>query len=77
MRLEGRIEVGPYATGSKSARKHQVFLVTGDGERLRIRRYDGPSMRDSVLEAMDGTDVVAEGQRRDELFIATDVRQKR
>jgi hypothetical protein len=76
MRLEGRIQVGPYATGSKSARKHQAFLVTPEGERLRLRRYDGPSMRDDVLEAMDGEDVVAEGQRRDALFIATDVRRK-
>jgi len=34
MVIEGRIEIGPYAAGSKSARKHQVFLVTSDGERF-------------------------------------------
>jgi hypothetical protein len=71
--IEGRIEIGPYGGTSKSARKHQAFLVTPDGERLLLRRYDGPSMRDETLEALEGQTVVAEGQRRDDLFIATRV----
>lgn len=70
MRLQGRIEIGPFGGTSKSARRHQAFLVTPDGERLQLRRYDGPSMRDAVLEAMAGQDVVADGLRRDGLFIA-------
>ena len=73
MKLEGRVEIAPYGADSKSARKHQAFLVTPGGERLRLRRYDGPPMRDTTLEAMDGQHVVAEGQRREQLFIATDV----
>ena len=73
MKLAGRVEIAPYGADSKSARKHQAFLVTPGGERLRLRRYDGPPMRDTTLEAMDGQDVVAEGQRREQLFIATDV----
>jgi hypothetical protein len=74
MRRQGRIEVGPWGGQSKSGRQHQVFLVTDSGERLRLRRYDGPSMRDEVLEAMSGQDVVVEGIERDRLFIATTVR---
>ena len=35
-----------------------------------LRRYDGPSMRDEVLEAMAGQTVVADGLLRDRLFIA-------
>jgi hypothetical protein len=70
MRVQGRIEIGPFGGASKSARQHQAFLVTTDGERLQLRRYDGPSMRDAVLEAMAGQDVVADGLRRDRLFIA-------
>lgn len=70
MRIEGRVEIGPYGGTSKSARKHQAFLVTAGGERLLLRRYDGPAMRDEQLEALDGHDVVAEGLRRDDLFIA-------
>lgn len=73
MRIQGRIEIGPFGGQSKSARRHQAFLVTADGERLQLRRYDGPSMRDAVLEAMAGQDVVADGQRRAGLFIATSV----
>ena len=73
-RLKGRIEINAYAVGSKSAREHQAFLVTADGERLLLRRYDGPTMRDAVLEAMDGKEVVAEGMRRDRVFIAKQVR---
>ena len=74
MVIEGRIEIGPYAPGSKSARKHQVFLVTSDGERLILRRYDGPPMRDEVLEELSGHDVVADGTQRGGLFIATALR---
>lgn len=74
MRLQGRIEVGPYGGVSKSARQHQAFLVTADGERLLLRRYGGPSMRDEVLEAMAGQEVVADGLLRDRLFIARDLR---
>ena len=70
MRVQGRIEIGPYGGVSKSARQHQAFLVTTGGERLQLRRYDGPSMRDPVLEGMAGQDVVADGLRRDRLFIA-------
>lgn len=70
MRVHGRVEIGPYARGSKSARQHQAFLVTDDGERLLLRRYDGPSMRDEVLEAMAGQAVVADGLLRDRVFIA-------
>lgn len=68
------MEVHPYGADSKSARKHQAFLVTATGERLLLRRHDGPPMRDAALEAMNGVDVVAEGQRRDRLFVATHVR---
>jgi hypothetical protein len=71
MRVHGRIEIGPFGGVSKSARQHQAFLVTSDGERLQLRRHDGPSMRDPVLEGMAGQNVVADGQRRDRLFIAT------
>jgi hypothetical protein len=74
VRLEGQVEVRPYAVGSKSERQHQVFLVTPTGERLLLRRYDGPPMRDTVLEALAGQSVVAVGERHDRLFIATDVR---
>ena len=74
MVIEGRIEIGPYATGSKSARKHQAFLVTSGGERLVLRRYDGPPMRDEVLEELSGQDVVADGMQRGSLFIATALR---
>jgi hypothetical protein len=74
MRIEGRVEIGPYGGDSKSARKHQAFLVTADGERLLLRRYDGPTLRDEVLEALGGRDVVAEGLRRGDLFIAKAVR---
>ena len=70
MRIAGRVEIGPYGGTSKSARKHQAFLVTAAGERLLLRRYDGPAMRDEQLEALDGCDVVADGLRRDDLFIA-------
>lgn len=70
MRVQGRIEIGPFGGVSKSARQYQAFLVTTDGERLQLRRYDGPSMRDAVLEALDGQEVVADGLRRDRLFIA-------
>jgi hypothetical protein len=70
MRVHGRVEIGPFGGSSKSARQHQAFLVTADGERLQLRRYGGPSMRDSVLEDLAGQDVVADGQRRDGLFIA-------
>ena len=70
MRREGRVEIGPWGGHSKSGRQHQEFLVTAEGERLRLRRYDGPSMRDEVLEAMEGKEVVVEGMLRDELFIA-------
>ena len=44
--------------------------MTDDGERLQLRRYDGPSMRDEVLESMAGQDVVVDGLRRDRLVIA-------
>ena len=70
MRIEGRVEIGPYGGTSKSARQHQAFLVTPDGERLLLRRYDGPSLRDEELEALEGQAVVADGLRRDDLFIA-------
>ncbi len=70
MRREGRIEIGPWGGHSKSGRQHQAFLVTTEGERLRLRRHDGPSMRDEVLEAMEGKEVVVEGLLRDRLFIA-------
>lgn len=70
MRIAGRVEIGPYGGASKSARRHQAFLVTAEGERLLLRRYDGPAMRDEALEALEGQDVVAEGLRRDDLFIA-------
>jgi hypothetical protein len=70
MRRRGRVEIGPWGGHSKSGRQHQAFLVTAEGKRLRLRRYDGPSMRDEVLEAMEGKDVVVEGLLRDELFIA-------
>jgi hypothetical protein len=74
MTLRGRIDIGPYGADSKSARAHQAFLVTGDGQRLLLRRHDGPSMRDGVLEAMAGREVIAEGLLRGTLFIATDLR---
>lgn len=74
MELTGRIELGPYGGVSKSAREHQAFLVTTGGERLQLRRYDGPTMRDDVLEKLAGQQVVVEGMRRDRLFIATSVR---
>jgi hypothetical protein len=74
MRIAGRVEIGPFGAGSKSARRHQAFLVTADGERLLLRRYDGPSMRDEVLETFGGCEVVADGLRRGDLFIATDVK---
>lgn len=70
VRRQGRVEIGPWGGHSKSGRQHQAFLVTAEGERLRLRRYDGPSMRDEVLEAMEGKEVVVEGMQRDELFIA-------
>lgn len=73
IRVRGRIEIGPYGGGSKSARQHQAFLVTTDGERLRLRRLDGPSMRDETLESMAGQEVIASGLRRDALFIAKTV----
>jgi len=74
MRRQGRVEIGVWGgRKSKSERKHQAFLVTAKGDRLRLRRYDGPSMRDAVLEAMAGMEVVVEGIERDELFIATTV----
>ena len=70
MRIEGRIEIGPYGGTSKSARRHQPYLVTDAGERLRLRRHDGPSMRDEELEAIEGRQVMVEGIRRSGLFIA-------
>ncbi|MGD9906301.1 MAG: hypothetical protein AB7U83_22745 [Vicinamibacterales bacterium] len=70
MRVQGRIEIGPFGGTSKSAREHQAFLVTAAGERLQLRRYGGPSMRDAALEAMAGQEVVADGLLRDHLFIA-------
>ena len=48
--------------------------MTPEGERLRLRRYDGPSMRDETLEAMAGQEVIADGLQRDELFIAKALR---
>ena|SRR5215475_7317082 len=74
MRRQGRVEIGPWGGRSKSGRQHQAFLVTAEGERLRLRRYDGPSMRDAVLEAMEGKEIVVEGLLRDELFIAKALR---
>jgi hypothetical protein len=70
MRVRGRVEIGPFGGTSKSARAHQAFLLTDDGERLLLRRYDGPSMRDEVLEALAGQTIVADGLLRDRLFIA-------
>jgi hypothetical protein len=77
MRLLGRIEIAAYGARSKSARKYQAFLVTLDGDRLLLRRYDGPSMRDAVLEAMAGSDVEADGMLRDRLFVAKRLRLRR
>lgn len=74
MRRQGRVEIGAWGGQSKSGRQHQVFLVTVEGERLRLRRYDGPSMRDEVLEAMEGKEVIVEGLLRHELFIAKALR---
>jgi hypothetical protein len=76
VRLEGRVEISPYGTGSKSARSHQAFLVTADGERLLLRRLDGPPLRDTSLEALNGEEVVCEGQRRDRLFIASHIERR-
>jgi hypothetical protein len=72
--LHGRIEIGPWGGASKSRRQYQAFLLTDEGERLRLRRYDGPSMRDEKLEAMAGQEVIVDGLQRDELFIAKAVR---
>jgi hypothetical protein len=74
VRRQGRIEIGPWGGQSKSRRQHQAFLVTSEGERLRLRRYDGPSMRDETLEAMAGQEVIVDGLQRDELFIAKALR---
>jgi len=71
VRQLGTIEVGPFALGSKSGRSKQAFLVTPDGRRLLLRRYDGPSLGDQVLEKMAGDVVTAEGIQRGDLFIAT------
>jgi hypothetical protein len=70
MRAEGRVELGPYARGSKSERESQPFLVTATGERLLLRRYDGPSLGDKVLQKLVGRTVIAEGLRRGPVFIA-------
>jgi len=74
VRRRGRIEIGPWGGQSKSRRQHQAFLVTPEGERLRLRRHNGPSMRDETLEAMAGQEVIADGLQRDELFIAKALR---
>ncbi len=73
MELKGRVEIGPFGGDSKSARRFQAFLVTDDGERLQLRRNDGPSMRDEVLEGMAGQQVIVDGLRRDRLVIATSI----
>lgn len=71
MKQLGTIEVGPFALGSRSGRSKQVFLVTPEGRRLLLRRYEGPSLGDRVLEKMAGDVVAAEGIQRGDLFIAT------
>ena len=73
MRMRGRIEIGAYGADSKSARQHQAFLVRDTGERLLLRRYDGPAMRDQSLEAMAGQQVQAEGLLREHWFLAKSI----
>ncbi len=75
MRLVGRIEIGAFGADSKSARKHQAFLVCDSGERMLLRRYDGPAMRDKVLEAMAGQRVEAEGLVREHLLLAKSLKR--
>ncbi len=72
--MRGKVEIGPFGGKSKSARRHQAFLVTAEGERLLLRRFDGPAMRDQVLEALAGALVEAEGLLREQLFIAKALR---
>lgn len=71
MRVEGRVRIGPFGGVSKSARSHQAFLETDDGARYRLRRLGGNPMRDPELEALEGARVVAEGDLRGSLFVAS------
>jgi hypothetical protein len=57
--LTGTVESGPFGTGSKSERE-AIWLQTA-GERLVLRRKDGPSYGDTALEPYVGKRVRCDG----------------
>lgn len=73
MLVSGTVRIGPYGGTSKSARRHQAFLETVDGERLVLRLADGNPLRDPRLEALDGQRVEANGTLHGTLLIAEEV----
>jgi len=73
MRFTGRVAIGPWGGRSKSARGHQAFLETDDGQRVRLRREGGNPMRDPALEALEGEAVVVEGELHGSLLIAQSI----
>lgn len=57
--LTGTVTRGPFGTGSKSARA-AIWLET-TGERLVLRRKDGPTYGDKALEPYVGKRVSCDG----------------
>lgn len=73
MLVSGTVRIGPYGGTSKSARRHQAFLETADGQRLVLRLADGNPLRDPRLEALDDQLVEANGTLYGTLLIAEEV----
>lgn len=57
--LIGRVERGPFGTGSKSER--QAVWLDAAGRRLVLRRKDGPSFDDRALDRYVGKQVKCDG----------------
>ena len=57
--LTGTVVRGPFGTGSKSARE-AIWLDTGD-QRLLLRRKEGPTFGDRILDKYVGKHVTCDG----------------
>lgn len=57
--LRGRVSIGPYGKGSKSER--DAVYLQAPGQRLVLRRKQGPVFGDTELLALDGQLVECDG----------------
>ena len=57
--IEGMLVSSPFGVGSKSA--HHAVWLESPGQRLVVRRKDGPTFGDSTLEAKVGKRVRCDG----------------